>query len=117
MLSVDEASARLATPVVDLDIGTLRDLWLLVVADAHLLPPEAAASLNSLPVISVGLAAPGTAPAFDVLVADPVHAAAIAAVVAVASTTAAAVTNLETTIEQVCVCARAPGVLTTAHVC
>ena len=59
MLSVDEASARLTTPVVDLDIGTLRDLWLLVVADAHLLPPEAAASLNSLPVISVGLAAPG----------------------------------------------------------
>jgi len=60
VLSVDEASTRLTTPVVDLDIGTLRDVPLLIVDDAHLLPPEAASSLDRLPVISIGLAAPGT---------------------------------------------------------
>ena len=38
--------------------------------------------MNSLPVISVGLAAPGTAPAFDVLAAAPVDAAGLADVVA-----------------------------------
>ena len=82
VLSVDEASTRLTSSVVDLAIGTLRNVPLLIVDDAHLLPPEAASSLDRLPVISIGLAAPGTAPAFDVLVADPLDAAAIADVVA-----------------------------------
>jgi hypothetical protein len=78
VLSVDEAATRLTTPAADLDIGVLRDLPLLVVEDAHLLPPEAAASLARLPVVSIGLAAPGTAPAFDVLAVDAVDAAGIA---------------------------------------
>ena len=78
VLSLDEAATRLTTPAADLDIGVLRDLPLLVVEDAHLLPPEAAASLALLPVVSIGLAAPGSAPAFDVLVEDAVDAAGIA---------------------------------------
>ena len=78
VLSVDEAATRLTTPAADLDIGVLRDLPLLVVEDAHLLPPEAAASLARLAVVSIGLAAPGSAPAFDVLVEDAVDAAGIA---------------------------------------
>ena len=78
VLSVDEAATRLTTPAADLDIGVLRDLPLLVVEDAHLLPPEAAASLARLPVVSIGLAAPGSAPAFDMLVEDAVDAAGIA---------------------------------------
>ncbi len=78
VLSVDEAATRLTTPAADLDIGVLRDLPLLVVEDAHLLPPEAAASLARLPVVSIGLATPGSAPAFDLLVEDAVDAAGIA---------------------------------------
>ena len=78
VLSLDEAATRLTTPAADLDIGVLRDLPLLVVEDAHLLPPEAAASLARLAVVSIGLAAPGSAPAFDVLVEDAVDAAGIA---------------------------------------
>ena len=78
VLSVDEATARLTTPTADLDIGVLRDLTLLIVDDAHLLPPEAAASLARLPIVSIGLAAPGTAPAFDMLVEDAVDAVRIA---------------------------------------
>ena len=78
VLSVDEATTRLTTPTADLDIGVLRDLTLLIVDDAHLLPPEAAASLARLPIVSIGLAAPGTAPAFDVLVEDAVDAVRIA---------------------------------------
>jgi len=82
VLSLDEAATRLTTPAADLDIGVLRDLPLLVVEDAHLLPPEAAASLARLAVVSIGLAAPGSAPAFDVLVEDAVDAAGIAAGIA-----------------------------------
>jgi hypothetical protein len=78
VLSLDEAATRLTTPAADLDIGVLRNLPLLVVEDAHLLPPEAAASLARLAVVSIGLAAPGSAPAFDVLVEDAVDAAGIA---------------------------------------
>ena len=82
VLSLDEAATRLTTPAADLDIGVLRNLPLLVVEDAHLLPPEAAASLARLAVVSIGLAAPGSAPAFDVLVEDAVDAAGIAAGIA-----------------------------------
>ena len=78
VLSVDEATTRLTAPTVDLDIGALRDLPLLVVDDAHLLPPEAATSLARLPIVSIGLAAPGSAPIFDVLVDNAVDAAGIA---------------------------------------
>ncbi len=78
VLSVDEAATRLTAPTADLEFGVLRDLALLVVEDAHLLPPESAASLARLPVVSIGLAAPGTAPAFDVLAVDADDAAGIA---------------------------------------
>ena len=78
VLSVDEAATRLTAPTADLEFGVLRDMALLVVEDAHLLPPESAASLARLPVVSIGLAAPGTAPAFDVLAVDADDAAGIA---------------------------------------
>ncbi len=82
VLSLDEAAARLSAPTVDLDVGVLRGAPVLAVADADRLPPSAGEVLASLPVVSVGVAPPGSAPAFDVLVDDLAGVAAVAAGVA-----------------------------------
>ncbi len=67
----EEAADRLVGPTADLEIGVLRGGALLVVADAHRLPVGAAATLDKLDVVAVGLAPDGDpAPGFDVVTDD-----------------------------------------------
>jgi hypothetical protein len=67
----EEAADRLVGPTTDLEIGVLRGGALLVVADAHRLPVGAAATLDKLDVVAVGLAPDGDpAPGFDVVTDD-----------------------------------------------
>ena len=70
LLSPAEAGRLLTSPTADLDLGVLRSVPVLVVDDANRLAREAAAVLADLPLVSVGIAPAGTAPAFDVLVND-----------------------------------------------
>lgn len=82
ILTSDDAGRLLTAPTVDLDLGALRDQPVLVVDTADRLAPTAATALADLPVVSVGIAPPGSAPAFDVLVDDADAAAAVVAGVA-----------------------------------
>ena len=70
ILSRADAGRLLTSPLVDLDLGVLRGVPVLVVDDADQLAREAAVTLADLPLVSVGIAPAGTAPAFDVLVDD-----------------------------------------------
>ena len=70
ILSADEAFDLLATPTVDLEVGILRGVPIFVVEDADRLPANATSALTGLPVVSIGVAPPGSASAFDVLVDD-----------------------------------------------
>ncbi|MBI00221.1 MAG: enoyl-CoA hydratase [Acidimicrobiaceae bacterium] len=69
-LSADEAVDLLTSPTVDLEVGILRGVPILVVEDADRLPVVTTNALTGLPVVSVGIAPPGRAPGFDVLVDD-----------------------------------------------
>ena len=75
--SATEATDLLSAPTVDLDLGALRDVPVLVINDADRLTAGTTAVLDGLPLVSVGIAPMGTAPALDVLVADPDAAAAV----------------------------------------
>jgi len=77
ILSVDEAATQLSSVTADLDLGVLRGSPVIVVDDADHLPPSVAALLADLPLVSVGIAPPGTAPTFDVLVNDAESAASV----------------------------------------
>lgn len=70
ILSMAEAATQLASAAADLDLGILRGSPVMVVDNADHLPPSVANLLVSLPLVSVGIAPPGTAPSFDVIVAD-----------------------------------------------
>jgi len=70
-LSVNEAEALLAAPTVDLDLGVLRDVPLVVIDGADGLSDGAVFALANLPVVSVGIARPGSTPAVDVVVDHP----------------------------------------------
>jgi len=67
--SVEDATALLVEPTVDLEVGVLRDVAILVVDEADRMPAEASDVLATLPVVSVGISESGSAPAFDVVVA------------------------------------------------
>ncbi|MBC8364163.1 MAG: enoyl-CoA hydratase/isomerase family protein [Actinobacteria bacterium] len=73
--SADEASERLSGPTADLDAGALRGVPAIVVDDAHLLSADALDPLGLLPVVSIGIVAPGgDAPGFDAVAGDPASA-------------------------------------------
>ncbi|MBT6372747.1 MAG: hypothetical protein HOJ86_08760, partial [Acidimicrobiaceae bacterium] len=75
--SATEATELLGAPTVDLDLGALRDVPVLVIDNADRLTTGTAAVLDGLPLVSVGIAPVGTAPAVDVLVAVADAAAAV----------------------------------------
>ncbi|GIS99586.1 MAG: hypothetical protein CM1200mP26_12990 [Acidimicrobiales bacterium] len=70
ILSRADAGRLLTSPLVDLDLGVLRGVPVLVVDDADQLAPRLPSHGPDLPLVSVGIAPAGTAPAFDVLVDD-----------------------------------------------
>ncbi len=70
ILSPAVSGRLLTSPAADLDLGVLRGVPILVIDDADQLASDVAATLADLPVVSVGIAPAGTAPAFDVLVDD-----------------------------------------------
>ncbi len=70
ILGLADAQRLLTSPAADLELGIFRGAPVLIVDDADQLTHEAAAVLADLPLVSVGIAPAGTAPAFDVLVND-----------------------------------------------
>ena len=82
ILPAAEAAGLLTNPTVDMDLGILRGQPVLVIDQADRLPPDAAAVLSDLPLVSVGIvpmagATGSGAPAFDVLVSDADDAVAV----------------------------------------